>query len=199
MYVNYVIICISRPAKPTDVNKVIIRNDPNHILYHEGECWSSAGKCKGVQYIQLSNRCFSERTISHEFMHSIGFLHEHQRPDRDLYVYVNESCITKGYEEEFKIHKNLLTFGLRYRAKSIMHYSSNAFSVGNCPTIISKVSIYNYISNFFCQFLLMYQFNFFKGSRSIKRWLGRISWVYRRRCWNDPWNVELPKTKSWRN
>ena len=152
--IKYVIICISRPAKPTDANKVIIRNDPNHILYHEGECWSSAGNCKGVQYIQLSDRCFSERTISHELMHSIGFLHEHQRPDRDLYVYINESCITKGYEEEFKIHKNLLTFGLRYRAKSIMHYSSNAFSVGNCPTIISKVSIYNYLSNFFCQLLL---------------------------------------------
>ena len=164
-------ISISRPAKPTDVNKVIIRNDPNDP--HGLGCWSYAGKHTGVQYIQLSEGCFSERIVSHELMHSIGFLHEHQRPDRDLYVQVNESCITNGNEDQFKIHKNLLTFGLPYRAKSIMHYTKNHFTIGNCQTITSKVSRYldNSLSYFICLFLHIISIctNFLIGSRSCNR------------------------------
>ena len=133
----YKVFCfpISRPAKPTDVNKVIIRNDESDL-----RCWSSVGQQGGIQYIQLTQGCFVEEAVSHELMHSIGFLHEHQRPDRDEYVHVNESCIQKGKEHNFKIQKDLLTYGLKYRAKSIMHYSSDAFTIGNCQTITSKVS-----------------------------------------------------------
>ena len=131
-----IIFLVFRPARPGDMNKVIIANNPQ-----EHGCWSYVGKQNGVQYIQLSRGCINERTISHEVMHSIGFFHEHTRPDRDQYVQINESCVREGkFENSFKIQTTSLTYGLKYRARSIMHYTSHAFTIGNCQTIHSKVS-----------------------------------------------------------
>ena len=40
----------------------------------------------GDQEIVLGANCMSPRSIVHEFMHSLGFVHEHQRIDRNSYV-----------------------------------------------------------------------------------------------------------------
>ena len=106
-------------------------------------CWSYVGKQDGVQLIQLSKfaSCFTKRTISHEILHSLGFYHEHSRPDRDKYITINESCVQHDSLKNFKIQQNSLTYGTDYDAKSILHYKANAASNGNCKTIISKVSM----------------------------------------------------------
>lgn len=55
-------------------------------------CWSDVGKIGQRQTVSLDDRCIL-RTIPgliiHELMHTLGFYHEHQRPDRDNYVFIN--------------------------------------------------------------------------------------------------------------
>jgi len=70
--------------------------------------------------------CISKRTIMHEFMHSLGFLHEHQRPDRDTFVEVwpDEDWTEDYYQNAFAIIQGGKTFGIPYNPLSIMHYST---------------------------------------------------------------------------
>jgi hypothetical protein len=59
----------------------------------------------------------------HELMHALGFHHEHCRPDRDEYVYINAK-INKENDKNYKIfaESEVLRFG-PYDFESIMHYS----------------------------------------------------------------------------
>ena len=50
----------------------------------------------------------------HEFIHAIGFLHEHVRPDRDSYVKIIEENIISGYESQFDRADGSKTFGVPY-------------------------------------------------------------------------------------
>jgi hypothetical protein len=44
-----------------------------------------------ITKISLGDYCFDTRKAApHEMMHALGFLHEHQRVDRDCYVVVDE-------------------------------------------------------------------------------------------------------------
>ena len=76
-------------------------------------CWSSLGMVGGAQRMSLetpdcsTNRdpkfraCMNKGTIQHEFMHALGFLHEHMRPDRDEYVRIHEQNVFPGMEPQF--------------------------------------------------------------------------------------------------
>lgn len=45
------------------------------------------GRIGGKQNLSLDpDGCLDMDTIQHEFMHAVGFTHEHNRPDRDDYV-----------------------------------------------------------------------------------------------------------------
>lgn len=60
-------------------------------------CASSVGRQGGAQLLHLGPAC--TRTLGtplHELMHALGFFHEHMRPDRDRYVYINYSNIDEG-------------------------------------------------------------------------------------------------------
>lgn len=50
-------------------------------------CSSFVGRQGGEQLVSLQRQgCLSLGTIQHEFLHALGFHHEHQRSDRDNYV-----------------------------------------------------------------------------------------------------------------
>ena len=56
-------------------------------------CGSLVGRVTGQQNLSLGEGCFSQDTIIHEFIHAIGFYHEHARPDRDDYIEVQRDNI----------------------------------------------------------------------------------------------------------
>lgn len=100
-----------------------------------GICGSSVlGRSGGKQDLKL--RCFTQRTITHELMHALGFLHEQMRADRDQYVTIHWSNIEPAHAYNFdKETSNVATHG-SYDYSSIMHYHSTAFAVNpSLPTI----------------------------------------------------------------
>ena len=87
--------------------------------------------------------CFTPKKILHEFIHVLGFYHEHLRPDRDDYIKVKKDNI-RDYEAHNKILFDLMgdssTFNVEYDGHSIMHYTSDYLSKKNgMDTMVSKV------------------------------------------------------------
>ena len=66
--------------------------EPDYIAIINGNsCWSQIGRTKGKQDLSLQrNECMNVETVIHEMMHALGFDHEHNRPDRDKYIMINE-------------------------------------------------------------------------------------------------------------
>ncbi len=54
---------------------------------------------------------FNFDTVIHELMHSLGFIHEQSRPDRDLYVNIHLNNIKSGREREFREHITSMKMG----------------------------------------------------------------------------------------
>lgn len=99
-------------------------------------------------YCQLA--VVNAQTCVHEFMHGLGYGHEHQRNDRDKYVTIKTSNILSGYANQFEkvalqtayktttysngkvttstsyVPYSKLVTGYDYA--SIMHYPKNAFA-----------------------------------------------------------------------
>jgi len=79
-------------------------------------------------------------TIQHEFIHLLGFKHEHSRSDRDSYVDIHWDNIQEGHAKNFikADDKKYTTFGVPYNFKSVMHYGAHSFSNNGQPTITPK-------------------------------------------------------------
>ncbi|XP_046660542.1 zinc metalloproteinase nas-12-like isoform X1 [Homalodisca vitripennis] len=68
------------------------RDSPNKVF-----CSSKINRVGGQQQIKLGTFCVQEKlkvplrlenTVLHEMVHAMGLHHEHQRPDRDCYIYI---------------------------------------------------------------------------------------------------------------
>lgn len=131
----------------SDVAKVTCRlrvaSDANYLFVTDkkANCWTDvgAGNSNGRQVFNFSQAWCWERTkLIHEIGHVLGFMHEHQRPDRDKYL--------KIYAEnagEFSFAYDRLTFGSldkssSYDFMSIMHYWNAAYSVNKRPIMVPK-------------------------------------------------------------
>lgn len=79
----------------------------------------------------------SASLIAHELGHTLGFLHEQTRPDRDQYVKVLFENIQSGKEGNFKKTNNALQTTKQFDMKSIMMYHPYAFTkTRGVPTIV---------------------------------------------------------------
>lgn len=78
----------------------------------------------------------------HELMHALGFVHEHNREDRDGFVDIVMGNIKSGYESDFQkaTAGSTNSFGVQYDYGSLLHYSPTAFSKNGQPTIRAKQS-----------------------------------------------------------
>lgn len=66
-------------------------------MTHVNRCYSSVGRVGGLQHLALSARGLRKLGIPiHEFLHALGFEHEHSRIDRDDYVTINYDNIKRG-------------------------------------------------------------------------------------------------------
>ena len=111
-------------------------------------CYSSVGQARRlVSYIlHLSPECWNERNVHHELGHAFGFIHEHQRPDRDAYIVVDLSNVPADAQYAFA-KLSLLDHLLPYDFGSVMHYRNNAFAIDSSkPTIIPQSGYGSYAS-----------------------------------------------------
>ena len=66
----------------------------NYVEIHPGSgCESPVGMKGGRQQMLLNAKCFAPEygllKLVHELLHTLGFVHEQNRPDRDNFVSVN--------------------------------------------------------------------------------------------------------------
>ncbi|MDW3647778.1 MAG: zinc-dependent metalloprotease [Bacteroidia bacterium] len=73
-------------------------------------------------------------TVIHEVIHSLGFWHEHQRPDRDDFIDINFDNIQNDFKHNFTVRAGDLV--TPYDFTSIMHYPPGAFNINSNIAVI---------------------------------------------------------------
>lgn len=104
-------------------------------------CKSHLGRTGGPQPLSLNSRvCFEKGIIIHELLHALGYIHMHNRPDRDKYVKIMWKNIAPQWFSEFdKVNpSNFNHLGTPYDYQSIMHYGATAFTKNGGITILTK-------------------------------------------------------------
>lgn len=87
-----------------------------------------------TMYQPVYIQSWSHGILLHEIMHTLGYHHEQNRPDRDNYVRINWSCINSDWKDQYKKVDGAKTYSA-YDFESVMHYSSYASSIGPCQQI----------------------------------------------------------------
>uniref|UniRef100_A0A914WFF4 Metalloendopeptidase n=1 Tax=Plectus sambesii TaxID=2011161 RepID=A0A914WFF4_9BILA len=107
-------------------------------------CYADFARVGGRQEVSLANECVNYPTVIHELMHVVGFIHEHQRNDRDGYVSIQWRNIIPGASSDFvRLNvQGLSYYGEPYDYFSIMHYESAEGSANGMNTIEAKQSGY---------------------------------------------------------
>ena len=114
-------------------------NESDYVtIYESTNVCSGCGQASfGVQKngsVQLG-RSASISLIAHELGHTLGFVHEQTRSDRDDYVIIKSENIQSGMEGNFRKDQNAKLLTGPFDIKSIMMYHPYAFSKNRKPTI----------------------------------------------------------------
>ena len=114
-----------------------------------GGCWSYVGKVGGKQMVSLGKGCKTKGKATHEILHAIGFVHEHQRSGRDEFIKVKIENIDKrcgidglsSCQPNFKtINPDFLNYKGVFDQQSVMHYDGYSFAKSpklRHPTILN--------------------------------------------------------------
>ncbi|XP_064632683.1 zinc metalloproteinase dpy-31-like [Lineus longissimus] len=86
-------------------------------------CEAQLGCLGGEQHVFVNAKCLTRGIMIHELGHTVGFIHEHNRPDRDEHVIIQWEKIKVKPEDYIKKSNMLInTFGVPYDFRSIMQY-----------------------------------------------------------------------------
>nr|KAG5690171.1 hypothetical protein BaRGS_013628 [Batillaria attramentaria] len=91
-------------------DKVVFQDGEGHEIFHQSSCFS-----------------LQKSIVIHEIGHTIGWIHEQARPDRDTYIRVNFNRIPDMYHDQFAEFDTRLIndYDVQYDYRSIMHYSGD--------------------------------------------------------------------------
>ena len=112
------------------------------------QCCSNelVGKNGGRQVIELGQGCNSTGIVMHLIGHTVGFWHEHTRPDRDNYIHIISHFVQSNAKDKFEKRKHFeIDYqGTEYDFGSIMHPPRDYFSIiPGLPTIeVINVSVF---------------------------------------------------------
>jgi uncharacterized repeat protein (TIGR01451 family) len=119
-------------------------NQTNYVTFDfdtsdfSGSCESSVGMLGGQQFVGGSVSC-ALATLVHEMGHTIGLLHEHQRPDRNTWITFNyanvDEPLVAGNFDFFSYNYQMI--GL-YDIASVMHYPPFSFTK-NGLTVLESI------------------------------------------------------------
>lgn len=100
-------------------------------------CWSGVGKIGKTQLLNLqSPEClYTLGSVMHQFMHSIGFMHEQNRYDRDEFVNIIWDNVDEDMKKNFR---KSFAMEFPYDYDSVTHYSDVAFTKNGKSTIKPK-------------------------------------------------------------
>ncbi|KAL3873674.1 hypothetical protein ACJMK2_036784 [Sinanodonta woodiana] len=121
--------CLRFREKSESVTQLV--GHSNYVLISKGPgCTSFVGMVTdGPQEMTISEGCNNLVSVAHEIGHSLGFYHEHSRPDRDYFVSIRQENINAGYEGDFrKYDRQTVDTNEMYDIGSAMHYGPTFFS-----------------------------------------------------------------------
>lgn len=126
---NNFLVASAQWSKVTGITFRQRTNEYNYIwVYPGGEDRADVGMRGGRQIMSLNDS--NAGVAMHEIGHALGMPHEHQRSDRNNYIYVNPSLVNDS-ELRIMSTKNITTFDF----SSIMLYASKRLSNGQYDMI----------------------------------------------------------------
>ncbi|CDW52714.1 zinc metalloproteinase nas 4 [Trichuris trichiura] len=94
-------------------------------------CQSTVGRQYPKKSFMLLNlrECKIGGLLQHELLHTLGFQHEHSRPDRDTFIIINWENVRENAAQNFEKYPwTLYPVNTPYDYGSIMHYSEYSFN-----------------------------------------------------------------------
>lgn len=134
---HLVIPAIEHWTDRTPIRFTQVKDEEDFVTFQPGGAnGSEVGRVGGKQVVRLSPST-EVGTAIHEIGHVLGLWHEHSRSDRLEHIAVHLENVHPKYHSQFAQPVNSVNLGA-YDYHSIMHYSSDAFSMNGRPTITTR-------------------------------------------------------------
>ena len=119
-------VCCLKFVEIKEKNVELLSKEYIHFESSEPGCFSNVGKLIKQPTrvnLEIGPNCLNPVAVKHEVMHALGFIHEHQRPDRDSFVKI----VQNKKPDLINVHKRNDRDPYRlytpYDYHSIMHYT----------------------------------------------------------------------------